>query len=113
MATKAVSLRLFTSEEKAFLSSLISLPPKARFPEDIVDNFCKKFKRKPVAVYQYVTRERKRLIMMEKSVTPDVPVVTTPTKDLSTLRRNEFVIPVTNWELRTENGTTSLILKFK
>ena len=85
MATKARTLRLFSQEEKQFLSSLVSLPPKARFPEDIVDNFCKKFKRQPISVYQYVTRERKRLIMVEKSVTP-TPAATTPTKDLSTLR---------------------------
>lgn len=109
MATKAQALRLFSQDEKDFLSSLVSLPAKARFPQDVVESFCKKFKRKPVAVYQYVQRERKRLNTIEKSVTTAV----SPTKDLTTLRRNEFVIPVTNWELRTENGNTSLILKFK
>jgi hypothetical protein len=106
MASK--SLRLFSQEEKKFLSKLVSLPVKAKFPADIVEEFCRKFDRKPVAVYQFVQRERRRL-----NVQPPVSPIVAPTKDLTTLRRNEFVIPVTNWELRSENGHTNLILKFK
>lgn len=107
MSKTKTTLRLFSSEEKSILNKWINVPKGQRLPTAEVEAFCKKYNRKLVAVYQYLQRARNGKIASKQSN------IVKPTENLTTLRRNEFVIPVSNWELRSENGQTNLILKFK
>lgn len=100
--------RFFTAEEKEFLTKFLATPKGRPHPQDLVNEFCKKYKRDIRSIYQYVNRVRHNKVAgMQKTVTSPV------TTDFTSIKRNEFVIPVTNWELRTQDGQTSLILKFK
>lgn len=105
---RILDYRLFSAEEKSIMNKWVSYPKGTKLPSDEVETFCKSYNRKPIAVYQYLQRQR-----ASKNFTKTSSNIIKPTQDLSTLRRNEFVIPVTNWELRSENGVTNLILKFK
>jgi len=106
--------RFFTEEEKEFLKRFLETPKGQSHPPALVKEFCKKFDRDLRSIIQYTTRYRRNNAVATESVAPVKrekvkPVMT----DFTAIKRNEFIIPVTNWELRTENGQTNLILKFK
>lgn len=107
MSKTKTTLRLFSAEEKSIMNKWLNIPKGHRLPADEVEAFCKKYNRKVIAIYQYIQRTRNAKFTSKESN------IVKPTENLTTLRRNEFVIPVTNWELRSENGQTNLILKFK
>ena len=109
--TKKPAVRFFSEEEKVFLQKFLATPKRQAHPAELVNEFCTKFNRDIRSIYQYVNRHRNGLIVgaHKEPKKTSTPVVT----DFTVIKRNEFIIPVTNWELRTENGQTSLILKFK
>lgn len=114
MSKTSPKLRFFSEQEKAILDKWAALPKGHQAPKQEVEAFCKKYNRTVTSIYQYKERFRKNLVDNNvASSNAKQPAVVKPTQDLSTLRRNEFVIPVTSWELRSENGQTNLILKFK
>jgi hypothetical protein len=106
--------RFFNEEEKEYLKRFLETPKGQSHPPALVKEFCKKFDRDLRSIIQYTTRMRRNNAIGTESIAPVKkekvkPVVT----DFTAIKRNEFIIPVTNWELRTENGQTNLILKFK
>lgn len=116
--TKKPSVRFFSAEEKEFLKQFLNTPKGGVHPPELVSEFCTKFDRDIRGIYQYVSRYRNNKIANLDSAPVEkqkaVPVKSTPVvTDFTAIKRNEFIIPVTNWELRTENGQTNLILKFK
>lgn len=111
----------FTPEEKKQLDKLAKLPKRSPYPKDVLQEFIKKYNRSLTAIYQYI--ERKRNSLAEQSVEETTPVVKRgrPKKENSipstinsaVLAKNQFIIPISNWEISTQNGQTRLILKFK
>lgn len=112
--TKKPAVRFFSEEEKQFLNKFLEFPKHARYPKELVTEFCKKYKRDLKSIRQYVYRYNSGAIV-NKTTTPTKTVAASSpiTTDFTAVKRNEFIIPVTNWELRTQDGQTSLILKFK
>lgn len=103
--------RLYTPEEKAVLQKFVDAP-KFSHHKDEIDKFCKKYKRTYQSVSQYISNTRRRspnktLANTTISVKKNNSKITSPT-----LRRNEFVIPVNNWELQTSEEGVMLVLKF-
>lgn len=112
-------LRFFTKEEIQILTPYIT--GKEKISMIICDQLAKKFNRKPYDVYQYVYRKKKaNKNNIIKDVTPKKTVADkTTTRDKSVVnntpmfKHGEFIIPVSSWEVRNTNGTTSLVLKFE
>lgn len=110
------SFKFYSEEEKQILSELVNLPLGKRvqvLQNFSMEDFCKKYNRTVSSVQQYISNTRYKQGKRTSNVSNVKSDTKTITKDLSTLRRNEFVIPVTSWELNTENGQTNLVLKFK
>lgn len=101
-------LRFYTEEEKNELEKFVKAP-KGTYNKAEIEKFCKKYKRNNVSVGVYICKARKKLAETSNVKTPTVkkPAVNTPV-----LKRNEFVIPVTNWEVRTSTEGVMLVLKF-
>lgn len=105
--------KFYSEEEKQILAKLVNLPKGRKIEGFSIKDFCKKYDRSVSSVHQYISNTRFRQGRLTTNVSNTKENTKNITKDLSTLRRNEFVIPVTSWELNTENGQTNLILKFK
>jgi hypothetical protein len=114
---KARPIKFFTKEEVAILKPYITGGQKFTLP--VCNTIAEELSRTPSSVYQYVYRKRslskanKAVAEVKKST-----VDTTATRDKSVnnntpvFKHGEFIIPVSSWEVRTNNGTTSLVLKF-
>jgi hypothetical protein len=71
-------------------------------------------------IYQYIYRNKKAVGKSKKVRVNSAKVNTdkTVTRDKSVnnntpmFKQGEFIIPVSSWEVRNNNGTTSLVLKF-
>lgn len=97
-------LRFYTQEEKNELQKFVDAPKFSHNKLEL-EKFCKKYKRNYASVRVYIRNTRKKYT--------ETPTTTTSMTKTPTLKRNEFVIPVTKWELQTsEQGDVMLILKF-
>jgi hypothetical protein len=95
--------RFFSAEEKKALEPYY-LEGKAVTAENL-QSFCQKYQRSLDSCRGIIYNLR----MKHKTTTRNKSVAK---KDMPVLKKNEFVIPITNWEIRTENGVNNLILKF-
>lgn len=118
--TSVKKLRFFTKEEIQTLTPYIT--GKEKISMVICETLAKKFNRKPYDVYQYVYRKKKKADKNNtvKDVAPKKAVADkTVTRDKSVVnstpmfKHGEFIIPVSSWEVRNTNGSTSLVLKFE
>lgn len=112
-------MNFFTAEEKAILEPYINGSEK--FTQKISRELGQKFGRAPINVYQYVYRHLKnrgKATKKQRFNLQKVKVDKTITRDKSVksntpmFKHGEFVIPVSSWEVRNNNGATSLVLKF-
>jgi hypothetical protein len=111
--TKKPGVRFFSAEEKVYLDKFVAVPKRKKFPKELVQEFCTKFNRDVRSIYQYTNRFRNNKIVNVDKASAKTEKTSPVLTDFTAIKRNEFIIPVTNWELRTENGQTNLILKFK
>jgi hypothetical protein len=119
-AVKTVKpFKLFTKEEKAILSQYINGSKKITMNECAL--LGEQIGREPINVYQFIYRQRKLAAIAKESKKANSVKVSndkTTTRDKSVkgntpmFKQGEFIIPVSSWEVRTNNGTTSLVLKF-
>jgi hypothetical protein len=74
-------------------------------------NSVHKYVRNQKAIYKELGRVKRRYtkrVNNDAKVTADKSVV----KAANIIKHGEFVIPINSFELRTDNGITSLVLKF-
>lgn len=88
----------FSEEQVAELKEIAALPTYSKEKTESISKFAKKHKcdRKKVLNWMYNHREEK----------------VEPMVNQATLKRTEFIIPVNNYELRSENGKLNLVIKF-
>jgi hypothetical protein len=114
------SIKHFSNSEKAMLEPYINGSQKITFAK--CEEISKITGREAVNIYQFVYRESKKVkngtgkakakkrfnLEKVKTITRDKSVTT----NTPTFKQGEFIIPVNSWEVRNNNGTTSLVLKF-
>lgn len=78
-----------------------------------------KYNRNSNSIYSYLhgfKKKSQKIVkkQVEKKKSTYVPVKDRSLKkDTSILKKNEFIIPIKNWELRTVDGESQLVLIFK
>ena len=74
-------------------------------------NSVSKYVRNQKSIYKELGRVKRRYT---KRVNSDTKTVTDKSivNTTSVLKHGEFIIPISSFELRSENGTTNLVLKF-
>lgn len=97
-------VRFFSEEEVNALVSFHSLPSVER--RKALTDFAKKYKRTDAAVY------RKYHLLTSEKAGHSVEKVKKTAKSLTTLTKNEFHIPIKNWEVRKTNDQNILVLMF-
>lgn len=93
------TLRFYSKDEANELKPYIN---KEQSPTDEnLKQFCVKYKRSANAVRAFIYSKRK--------------VRTSPKRGIAsaTVTKNEFVIPISKWEIRNEGGNNSLVLHFQ
>lgn len=101
------TIKFYSEEEKEFLKPYLNVKRMSKWWNADLDAFCKKYKRTRGSVEQYLSNTRTRMKYRGLTETP-----TKVDKALPTLKRNEFIIPISNWEVRTESDGQKLVLKF-
>jgi len=117
---KARTIRFFSKEELSILEPFINGTEK--FTVKVCDELANRFSRNSQSVYQFVYRKRKMMnkpakkqrfnlskVKTDKTVARDKSVTT----NTPMFKHGEFIIPVSSWEVRNNNGATSLVLKFE
>lgn len=97
----AKTIKFYSRKELAALKPFIT--KKAKLTKESLDAFCSEFGRKPSAVRAIVFYKRKTSGLSVKRVSKPTTAKVT---------KNEFVIPISKWEIRNDNGTNSLVLHF-
>lgn len=93
-------IRFYSKNEANELKPFIS---KEQAPTDEnLKQFCVKYKRNASAVRAFVYAKRKVKRSSRKLGTTSAKVT-----------KNEFVIPISKWEIRNEGGNNSLVLYFQ
>lgn len=98
------TIRFYSESEYNALKPAIE--GKTKLTQDFVENIAKKFNRTTGSIKQYVYEQRSKLGYTAGKPTTD------STYKQSAFKKGEFVIPITNWEIRTVDGVTNLVLKF-
>lgn len=107
MKNKQSKVRFYTEAEYEALRPAIE--GRQKLTSEFLTAICKKFNRSEHSLRQYIYDKRSKLGYTKKnSPVVDNNRLTTP----SSFKQGEFVIPITNWEVRTINGTPNLVLKF-
>lgn len=105
---KTKTVRFFSPEEKKVLNSIIVMEKGKERREKILQ-FCKTYKRKSNSVYTYISNQKNK---NSKNVVSRKQSKLLRNNIVSTITKNEFHIPITNWEMRTNESGTMLVLKF-
>jgi hypothetical protein len=119
MVTNKKPEKFFTNEEISKLMPYIS--GNVKFDYSVAKelaavlsrttNSVHKYVRNQKAIYKELGRVKRRYtkrVNNDVKVTTDKSVVNTT----SIIKHGEFIIPISSFELRTDNGSTSLVLKF-
>lgn len=91
----------YSTEERAELTALAE--SGSPVTTETIKAFCKKYNRSFYSAANTVYRMRKRLGKSKNQK---------PEKVSTMLKKNEFVIPIYNWEIRKDGDVTNLVLKF-
>lgn len=114
-----MSIKHFSDSEKAILEPYTNGSQKITFAKCV--ELSSTLGREAINIYQYVYRQLKKAdksIKKQRFNLQKVKVNKTITHDKSVkgntplFKHGEFVIPVSSWEVRSNNGNTSLVLKF-
>lgn len=107
---KQAGVRFYQPTEISILTpyynNTLAINPK----DPTIRNFCKTFKRSFNSVKNHIMVQRRKQKATGSGLTKAQPT----TKDLAAvnIKKGEFVIPIKNWEIRTENGQANLVLMF-
>ena len=112
--------KFFVNEEISKLMPYID--GTLKFDYSVAKTLATELSRTTNSVYQYVRKQKKNYRNMgrvTRKYTKRVKVDATKSVDKSivnnqgVLKHGEFIIPVSSFELRTDKGVTSLVLKFE
>lgn len=112
--------KFFINEEIAKLMPYIN--GSLKFDYTVAKTIAAELSRTTNSVYQYVRKQKKNYKNMgrvTRKYTKRVKADLTKSVDKSVvnnqgaLKHGEFIIPISSFELRTDNGATSLVLKFE
>jgi len=112
--------KFFVNEEISKLMPYID--GTLKFDYNVAKTLATELSRTTNSVYQYVRKQKKNYKNMgrvTRKYTKRVKVDATKSVDKSivnnqgVLKHGEFIIPVSSFELRTDKGVTSLVLKFE
>lgn len=107
MKNKKSKVRFYTEAEYQVL--LPAIEGKQKLTAEFLAAVSKKINRSEFSVRQYIYEKRSKLGYTKKNF----PIVDNSKQtSSSSFRQGEFVIPITNWEVRTINGAPNLVLKF-
>ena len=120
MVTNKKPQKFFINEEISKLMPYID--GTFKFDYNVAKTLATELSRTTNSVYQYVRKQKKNFKSMgrvTRKYTKRVKVDATKSVDKSivnnqgVLKHGEFIIPVSSFELRTDKGVTSLVLKFE
>lgn len=112
--------KFFVNEEIAKLMPYIN--GSLKFDYNVAKTIAAELSRTTNSVYQYVRKQKKNYKNMgrvTRKYTKRTRVDSTKSVDKSIVnnqgvfKHGEFIIPISSFELRTDNGATSLVLKFE
>lgn len=112
--------KFFVNEEIAKLMPYIN--GSLKFDYNVAKTVAAELSRTTNSVYQYVRKQKKNYKNMgrvTRKYTKRTRVDSTKSVDKSIVnnqgvfKHGEFIIPISSFELRTDNGATSLVLKFE
>lgn len=109
---------MFTKEEKAILKPYVT--GEKEINKQVCDELSVQIGRSFKNIYQYIYRNKRAIGKSKKVRANSVKVKTDKaiTRDKSVkgdtpmFKQGEFIIPVSSWEVRSNNGNTTLVLKF-
>jgi hypothetical protein len=117
MITKRKSTKSFTNEEISKLMPYIN--GNLKFDYTVAKGLAAELSRTTNSVHKYVRNQKsvyKELGRVKRSYTKKVNNNVTTDKSVvntnNIIKHGEFIIPISSFELRTDKGTTSLVLKF-
>lgn len=110
---KKTPLRLYDYSEMAVLRPYYSSTQPVSPKDPTIKGFCKTFKRSFNSVKNHIMVQRRKAIPAPVAASGTTKGKVT-TKDMAAvnIKKGEFVIPIKNWEIRTENGQANLVLMF-
>lgn len=114
---KVKSFKMFTKEELSILTPYIK--GQEKFTTKVCDVLSQQLGRSYSSLYQYVYRKRNQNKTSKSTEAKKTTVDNTVKREKVTanntpmFKHGEFIIPVSSWEVRNTNGTTSLVLKFE
>jgi hypothetical protein len=120
MVTKTKPSKFFNNEEISKLMPYIS--GELRFNPQVAKQLATEMSRTTYSVYTYVRKQKtnyKQLGRVTRKYKKRVKTDLTKSVDKLTVNKDtlvkygEFIIPINSFELRTDNGSTSLVLKFE
>jgi hypothetical protein len=120
MVTKTKPSKFFNNEEISKLMPYIS--GELRFNPQVAKQLATEMSRSTYSVYTYVRKQKtnyKQLGRVTRKYKKRVKTDLTKSVDKLTVNKDtlvkygEFIIPINSFELRTDNGSTSLVLKFE
>jgi hypothetical protein len=120
MVTNTKASKFFDNEEISKLMPYIS--GELRFNPQVAKQLAKEMSRSTYSVYTYVRKQKtnyKQLGRITRKYKKRVKTDLTKSVDKLTVNKDtlvkygEFIIPINSFELRTDNGSTSLVLKFE
>jgi hypothetical protein len=120
MVTNTKPSKFFSNEEISKLMPYIS--GELRFNPQVAKQLATEMSRTTYSVYTYVRKQKtnyKQLGRVTRKYKKRVKTDLTKSVDKLTVNKDtlvkygEFIIPINSFELRTDNGSTSLVLKFE
>ena len=120
MVNNTKNTKFFTSEEISKLMPYIS--GEVKFNPTVAKQLANEMSRSTYSVYTYVRKQKrnyKQLGRVTRKYNKRVKTDVTKSVDKSIVNKptlakhGEFIIPISSFELRTDNGITSLVLKFE
>lgn len=102
-----MKIKFYTEEEMNFL--LPAIEGKVELDEKFLNKASKMLKRPAGVIRSYIYCKRYSIKKKNENNNKNGndPIITK-----SSFRQGEFVIPISNWEIKTSNGVTQLIFKF-
>jgi hypothetical protein len=120
MVTNTKASKFFDNEEISKLMPYIT--GELRFNPQVAKQLATEMSRTTYSVYTYVRKQKtnyKQLGRVTRKYKKRVKTDLTKSVDKLTVNKDtlvkygEFIIPINSFELRTDNGSTSLVLKFE
>ena len=93
----------YSKSEKEILNKIAE--SKDVLSEELLKSICSRIKRPARSIQSYIYNYRRKFGFSTKKSSK-------MSEGIGQFRQGEFVIPVRDWEVRNESGSTLLVLKF-